>query len=273
MAKPKEAKVIKKEKIPSAVFLYIFLLPMFVSVVVSLFSSNYIKLVEKLLAFGLLYGSINLINRGLLEEDNYNKAIIAKAPKIKFKLLGSIVLGVTVLYLGLIIDNFSIVTSVATAILATAGAIIYYGKDPSINKIPKDSGVNYDKLLEDISKAENKLKAIEHNSNKIEDIELKSAIEKATKKAEDILNTIKKDPKDIRVARKFMVVYLDGVKDVVEKYNSIEGHILDDSYRVRLTQLLNQASNRFDEELDKLKSNDVFDLDVQIDSLKQQLKD
>jgi len=70
-----------------------------------------------------------------------------------------------------------------------------------------------------------------------------------------------------------MVVYLDGVKDVIDKYNSIENHIIDDSFRVRLIELLGDASNRFDKELDRLKSNEIFDLDVQIDSLKQQLKD
>ena len=272
MAKAKRMIFNKKEKAPSVIFLYLFLIPMFASTIVSLFNSDYSSMVLKLIAFAMLYGSINLINRGLLEEYNYNKAKIAKAPKYKFKTLGAIGLGVTTLFLSLMVDHLSLINSIALPILATAGSLIYYGKDPSRDKIPENSGVNYEKLLAELSQAEDKIKAIENTKDKIEDLELKDAIDKATIKAKDILKTIEDDPKDIRVARKFMVVYLDGIKDVVDKYNSIEGHDLDDSYRIRLVELLNDASNRFNKELDRLKSNEIFDLDVQIDSLKQQLK-
>ena len=272
MAKAKRMTFSKKDKAPSVTFLYLFLIPMFASTIVSLFNSNYSSMVSKLIAFALLYGSINLINRGLLEEYNYNKAKITKAPRIKFKTLGAIGLGATALFLAVMVDHLTVLNTIALPILATAGSIVYYGKDPSRDKIPTNTGVNYEKLLAELSQAEDKIKAIENTKDKIEDLELKDAIDKATIKAKDILTTIEEDPKDIRVARKFMVVYLDGVKDVVDKYNSIENHILDDSYRVRLIELLNDASSRFNKELDRLKSNEVFDLDVQIDSLKQQLK-
>jgi len=273
MAKAKKLNVIKKETIPSAWLLYIFLLPMFVSTIISLFSSEYLVFILKLLTFFTLFGSMNLIDRGLLQEYKFNKAKIATVPKIKFKFLGSIGLGITALFLGLAVDKLSMINSIATAILATAGSIIYYGKDPINDKIPNSSGVNYEKLIKDLNEAEDKLKVIERNKDKIEDLELKDAINKAAKKAKDIIETIKQDPKDIRVARKFMVVYLDGVNDVIDKYNTLENHIVDDSYRVRLIELLSDASNRFDKELDRLKSNDMFDLDVQIDALKQQLED
>ncbi len=272
MAKAKRMIFTKKEKAPSVIFLYLFLIPMFASTIISLFNSDYSSMILKLIAFAMLYGSINLINRGLLEEYNYNKAKITKAPKYKFKTLGAIGLGVTTLFLAVMIDHLSIINTIALPILATVGSFIYYGKDPSVDKLPENSGVNYDKLLAELSQAEDKIKAIENTKDKIEDLELKDAIDKATIRAKDILTTIEEDPKDIRVARKFMVVYLDGIKDVVDKYNSIEGHNLDDSYRIRLIELLNDASSRFNKELDRLKSNDVFDLDVQIDSLKQQLK-
>ncbi len=271
MAKAKRMIFTKKEKAPSVIFLYLFLIPMFASTIVSLFNSDYSSMILKLIAFAMLYGSINLINRGLLEEYNYNKAKITKAPRIKFKTLGAIGLGATALFLAVMVDHLNIINTIALPILATAGSLIYYGKDPSRDKIPENSGVNYEKLLAELSQAEEKIKAIENTKDKIEDLELKDAIDKATIKAKDILKTIEEDPKDIRVARKFMVVYLDGVKDVVDKYNSIEEHIIDDSYRTRLIELLNDASSRFNKELDRLKSNEVFDLDVQIDSLKQQL--
>ena len=273
MAKAKLVKRVKKDKPPSVIYLYIFLLPLFVSTIESLFDSDYKKFILKLLSFGLLYGSINLINRGLKQEWEYNKAVIAKAPKIKFKLLGSIGLGVTAALLSLAVDNLSLINSIANTILAIAGGIIYYGKDPSVDKLPQDSSVDYSKLLKQLQEAQDKLDKIEQIKESIEDSQLKLAITKATNKAQEILDTIKKEPKDIRVARKFMVVYLDGVKDVVDRYNSLENHQIDNSYRVRLIELLEDASSRFEKELDRLKSNDIFDLDVQIDTLKKQLKE
>ena len=271
MAKAKRMTFEKKEQVPSVLFLYLFLIPMFATTIVSLVNSQYSLMILKLIAFAMLYGSINLINRGLVAEHNYNKAAISKAPKVKYKFLGSVALGATTLFITLLIDKLNIANTIVLPILATAGSIIYYGKDPSKDKIPKDSGVNYEKLIAELADADKKIKAIESTKDNIEDLELKDAIDKATIKAKDILKTIEEDPKDIRVARKFMVVYLDGIKDVVDKYDSINENILDDSYRVRLIELLSDASTKFDKELDRLKSNEVFDLDVQIDSLKQQL--
>jgi len=105
---------------------------------------------------------------------------------------------------------------------------------------------------------------------KIDDYKLKVAINGAILEAKEILNSIKEEPKEYHKVRKFMVVYLDGVKDVIEKYSEIDKTLLDDSYRDRLVDLLNSATLKFEEELQKLKSEELFDLDVQIDSLKRQ---
>ena len=221
----------------------------------------------------MLMGSIKLIDIGLENEKEYNHSAIALAPKVKFKLFGTIGVAITLFFLCYVVDNFGLLNSIFTAAVGAFGLVAYYGTDPVKNKIPQGSGVNYEKLIKEIREAEEKLKAIEKSRDAIEDSELKQAITEATQKAEDILTTIKEDPKDIRIARKFMVVYLDGVKDVINRYNSFEKESLDSSFRHRLIELLNDATNRFDKELDRIKSNEVFDLDVQIDALKQQLKD
>ena len=273
MAKAKTIKREKKERAPSAIYLYIFLVPLFLSTIISLFDGDYKKFILKLISFFLLYGSINLINKGLKQELEYNKALIAKAPKIKYKLFGALGVGASVALLSFLVDKLGIINSIATTILAIVGVMLYYGKDPSEDKLPKDSSINYDKLLIQLKEAQDKIENIEKIKEDIEDKELKLAISKAINRANEILDTIKKEPKDIRVARKFMVVYLDGIKEVIDSYNSLENHQIDSSYRVRLIELLDDASNRFEKELEKLRNNDLFDLDVQIDTLKKQLKE
>ena len=273
MAKPKIVKKAKKEpKAPRAILLYIFLIPMFLSTILSLFSSNYIQFVVKLIGFFLLLASIKLIDKGLEVEFNYNKASFIEAPKVKYKLLGYILLSISIAFIGFMATKLGVVNVIFASILGGIGAYLYYGKDPSEDKIPKDASINYQKLIKDINEAQEKLDYIDKEKEKIEDYELKQAVDSAALQAHKILDNIKEDPKDIQVARKFMVVYLDGIKDVITQYNSIDKKVLDKSYRDRLIELLLDASNRFEKELERLKSNEIFDLDVQIDALKEQLK-
>ena len=204
MAKAKKMQIKKREKAVTATYLYLFLLPMFLSTILSLFSKDYSRFLLKLLSFFMLMGAIKLIDMGLESEKEYNRATIALAPKTKFKLYGTIGATITLFFLCYVVDHFSLLNSLFTAAIGAFGLFAYYGPDP--------------------------------------------------------------------VKNKFMVVYLDGVKDVIHRYNSIEKESLDSSFRQRLIELLHEASERFDKELDRLKSNEVFNLDVQIDALKQQLK-
>ena len=145
--------------------------------------------------------------------------------------------------------------------------------DPKEDKLPQESGVNMKKMIEELKEAQKKIDFIKEAQEEIDDYQLKEAINKAAIKAEHILKTIQEDPKDIKVARKFIVIYLDGIKDVITQYKNIDKSKLDESFSIRLRELLELASIKFDKELDRLKSNEIFDLDVQIDALKQQLKE
>jgi 5-bromo-4-chloroindolyl phosphate hydrolysis protein len=272
MAKAKKMSIKKVKKAPKATLIYIFLIPMFVSTALSLFNADYANFTAKLVGFLLLIGSSKSIDAGLKQEQEYNSSTFAQAPRRKYKFLGSIGVGVAIAFIGFMVTHLAPINIVFSAVIGGLGAYLYYGKDPSVDKIPKDGGVNYHKLIKDLNEAEDKLDLIKKDKESISDVELKVAIGNTLSKAHDILENIKEDPKDIHIVRKFMVVYLDGIKDVVSQYNSIDKEVLDSSFRDRLIELLIDASARFEEELVRLKSNEVFDLDVQIDALKEQLK-
>ncbi len=91
-------------------------------------------------------------------------------------------------------------------------------------------------------------------------------------KAKNILETIQEDPKDIRVARKFLIVYIDGVAKVTDSYVSMDEEDIDSETKERLYRLMEDLDIRFDKELERLKNNNQFDLDVHIDVLKEQIK-
>jgi len=68
------------------------------------------------------------------------------------------------------------------------------------------------------------------------------------------------------------VVYLDGVLDVIHSYNAVEEENIDLETRTRLSELMDEVEVRFNKELQRLKANNQFDLDVNIDTLKEQIK-
>lgn len=83
---------------------------------------------------------------------------------------------------------------------------------------------------------------------------------------------LEQDPRDLRRARKFLNVYLDGARQVTQGYAKTHGRMttpeLEDSFRRVLTTI----EEVFAEQQQKLLEADVTDLDVQIEVLTTQLK-
>jgi len=67
------------------------------------------------------------------------------------------------------------------------------------------------------------------------------------------------------------MVYLDGIKDVLVSYKELDSKDITDETYIRLEELFDEIQNKFDSELDRLKKNNQFDLDVNIDTLKTQI--
>ncbi|CAA6803437.1 MAG: Unknown protein, partial [uncultured Sulfurovum sp.] len=157
--------------------------------------------------------------------------------------------------------------------IAVVGYILYYGLDPRTDKLENIGDVSAELVLKTLTDAKTKLSGIEsHMSNDFKDLVLKDKLSLATKKAEHIIQTIQEDPKDIRVARKFLLVYLDGLEKVTNSYTSMDEADIKGETKEKLHQLLNDVEIKFDKELARLKKNNEFDLDVNIDVLQQQIK-
>ncbi len=82
----------KIDKKTGAFLIYIALLPMFVSVMFSLFTGKYGEFLLKLGGFILLSISAGFLTIGIRNRIDFDDAIIAKAYKIPYKFIGSIIL-------------------------------------------------------------------------------------------------------------------------------------------------------------------------------------
>lgn len=272
MSKAKRISQKATQKTEKIGILYLFLIPMFISVVISLFSSDYSGFILSGIGFLMLLGSVRLANKGFAQSIEYKKSILAKAPKIPYKKLAAFGLGITAFYLSFFVGGKPILSAIFVGILAPVGFYMYYGFDPMKDKLGNMDGISAQMVIETIEEAKEKLSSIKNDMSKITDSVLHSKLSIATNKAETILQTIQEDPKDVRVARKFLIVYIDGIDKVTSSYTALEESEIEQPTKTRLYTLLSDVDLKFNKELQRLKENNHFDLDVHIDVLKEQIK-
>ena len=87
-----------------------------------------------------------------------------------------------------------------------------------------------------------------------------------------MLAQIEKDPSDLRRARRFLVTYLDGTRDVVRKYQEQQQDLADTELAESFRHVLDTVERVFAEQEDVLKRNETMDLEVQIEVLRTQLE-
>jgi len=272
MSKAKRISGGKTIKPSKSTLLYLFLIPLFISVALSLFSGDYSGFMLKGVGFLLLSGSLTLASRGVNQKHIYTQAALTKAPHIPYLQLAALGLGVTSFYLSFFVGGKPLLSALFVGILAPVGFTLYYGSDPKKDKLGNMDGISAELVLETLREAAEKLTQIKRDIQKITDKALLAKLTPATDKANMILETIQQDPKDIRVARKFLLVYIDGIAKVINAYTQLDESDIDLQTRERLYGLLDDVEIRFDKELQRLKENNQFDLDVHIDVLREQIK-
>jgi hypothetical protein len=182
---------------------------------------NLAGIVGVAVAFGCCYGAVRLMEAGGEAELDFQGRTIAKAPRVPRKLLSSIVLGLGVVVAAAATAGIEL--GFALGGIACLGSVLAYGLDPredkGINpKIAARAGVKLETLVKAITEPEGKLTDIDRAARRISNRELRDHLHRITTEGRNILLEIERDPGDIRRARRFLVTYLDGTRDVVNKY-------------------------------------------------------
>lgn len=251
---------------------YLFLLPLFFAVIFALFGLNLKAMLLNSVAFLMMYATMKVSLKGFEQEDLYLETTLTKAPKIPFKQIAAYMLALTVFYAATIAGNDTLFEALFLAVISFVGFWLYYGFDPRKDKLKDFGDISSELVLKMLNETEEKIRIITKDAKKIDDHTLSVKIDLAVKKSNAILEALVDDPKDIRVARKFLVVYLDGILDVIRSYNSVEEKHVTVKTREKMLVLMDDVEERFQKELNRLKANNQFDLEVNIDTLKEQIK-
>lgn len=262
----------KPFKLKRGNFLYIFLAPLFLAVILSLLARDISAFLLNSVAFGLFFLTAKLNTIGLSKEYEYHTKTLTKAPKVPYKNITAALLGLSTLYTGWIAGGEPFMTAAFLGLISTVGYFLYYGFDPKDDKLRNIGDISAEFVIETLAEARGKLAVIEENMKNIKEKSLHSKLRISTDKAYQILNNIEADPKDLRVARKFIIVYIDGIRKVTQSYTSMDEKEITTDTKNKLDNLLNDVEKKFDKEINRLKKNNQFDLDVHIDVLQEQIK-
>jgi len=255
--------------------LYLLPLPLLPATLIALFRDSTGTALALATGFALCMGAATLIRKGIrLEQEGKLRRFKRRASTIPYRMIGSGMLSIAVFiisYWG--VNANGLIESVLFALATLLGCYLYYDFDPA-RKDPEIAavGITTEELVELLDEAEERIAAIERSGKELKNVEFKDRLRRIVREARAILDTIEEDPTDARSARKFLKVYLDGAKQVTEGYAKTHRNdtnpVLEDNFRRVLTTIESVIA----EQQEKLRQNNVSDLDVNIEVLQMQLE-
>lgn len=245
--------------------------------VTSLIAGSVVDVVALALALVLFYGGMMLVEQGLAREADYRARELAKAPRPPRKLLGAVAVAAGAFVCSYGASSDGLILALLYGAVAGIGCIMAYGMDPSADKgldpaLARKAGVQTDQVIEAITEAEGKIAEIERWAGKLHNRELTGRLGRIVDQARRVLAQIEKDPSDIRRARRFLVTYLDGTRDVVQKYTAQQQDLAETELAGSFRHVLDTIEQVFTEQEEVLKRNETMDLEVQIEVLRTQLE-
>ena len=224
-------------------------------------------------AFGLYCVAAVWLRKGLRAENPGPQHRLETPPQWPLKLLSALLVALTTGILAAISAQQSALIAAFYACGAFLGMYFSYGFDqrPSA-PIQATHGYSGDEIRKTLADALAIIQSIEQANRNIRHAELNQRIANICEIAEGVIADLEADPRGIRRARKFLNVYLENVQQVIQGYAKTHQQASSEALEQNFKQALDAIESAFLEQQQKLLEEDVFDLDVKIEVLTQQLK-
>jgi len=258
---------------PRGLLLYFLPVALIPATIISLGKGNLLGIIVNASGYALYVFAAWSLRKGLQAETAFAQSLIIPTPKWPLKMLAAII---TALATGLI-AWLGAQQTLSVALMFAGGAFLgmylSYGFDlRQEKKIADAQGYSGNEILRMLTESSQIIRSIEQANKKIRNTELNRRIENICAIADRILADIEADPRDIRRARKFLNVYLDGARQVTEGYAKTHQQTQSEQLEQNFRTVLETIESVFQEQHQKLLEDDVFDLDVKIEVLTTQLK-
>ena len=255
----------------SGMFLYILIFPLLMATFFALTQGDIKNFFFNLLSYVIYFVGIKLAKRGFKQEKEYKEKVLTFAPKIKYKFISSIVLGVGTFFASLFCVNNSLITSIVLAIATSFGFVFYYGLDPTKDKVDGE----FRKILVDtikiIDEVKRKLSKLEEIKYSVEDENIRQNINLIIEEIRVLVEKVEDNPKLLSKVRKFFKVYLSRVVEISEEYSKLINNT--EEMKDRYKWLLEDLRNTIAEQKRMIEKKDLTGLEVQIEALSKQLRE
>lgn len=254
--------------------LFMLPLPLIPTLFITMLKGSFLQATATLAAIALFAGGALFTRRGLALELEYQWRKVASAPRLPLKILGSLLTSAGVWTAAYFLARQGLFFSTFTSLVAWAGFYLTYGLDPMTDKGVNTTGTAYttEEVLSAIREAEQKIAGIRRAAGDLRNLELRGRLRRIGDSAEKIVALIEENPQDLRRARKFLNVYLDGARKVAEGYAQTHMKTQSEELDSNFRNVLITIEDVFGEQYTRLLDNELLDLDVQIEVLSTRLK-
>lgn len=256
----------------SAFLLFFLPTPLILKAALAILGGRIITLGWTVAVYALFMVGAEVARKGLMRAAEQKAQGLSRAAGPPLRTLGAAIVAVATFAAAWLLVRHNAGISLAFAAAAGAGTLLLYGADPLGVRAPVRRDDEARRVADALDAARLKLARIDAAARRIADRSLQGRVDTILGEADKVLEEIARDPRDLRRARKFLNVYLDGAAEVIERYADTAARAqsgqLDDSFRTLLTDM----EHVFREQHEKLLKEDVTDLDIQMDVLKTRLK-
>ncbi len=221
-------------------------------------------------AFAALMLAAWLTREGVLAEAAYDARKVARRPAIPRKIFGAVLTG-----LGLGAAGLSAGLG-AAVIFAVLGAVLHFaafGPDPLRDKgMEGIDAFQTDRAARAVEEAENHLGAMNDAIRRTNERALVRRVEAFTANIRPLFRAVENDPRKLNAARRYLGIYLTGVRDATVKFSDLYARNRDAEARAEYEALLDDLENRFALRREALLANDRTDLEIEIEVLRERLE-
>ncbi len=256
--------------------LYALPLPLLIASMLALARDHVVPAIALGGGFAISMVAANLTRRGIrIEQAARRRKIVRRTSVVPYKSVGALLLAAGVWLAAWFGSGYGLIVSILFGGVAAFGHHLRYGNDPKrVGAETSQVGVTAEEVLEVLNEAEGRIESIESVASSFNNSSLRDRLLRIATDARNILDIIEEDPRDLKRARKFLKVYLDGAQQVTTGYaraKSLAGGselALSDNFK----RVLDTIEEVLEEQRLKLLENDLNDLDIKIEVLQLQLE-
>ncbi len=264
----------KKPFFLKGILLYLLPLPLLWTLFFALLNGEFRLIIVNGIAYALFLLGASIARRGFVIEYEYKHSILAKAPKIKYKSIASVIITVATFFTSYFATANGLFLSILLGLVAFVGFYLYYGLDPRVDKVGElNIGVSAEDVIEITSKAKDRIENIKKLQHTISDLEVNSKLDSIVKETQNVITAVEENPNDLSRARKFFNVYLHRTEKITAEYaTNVKNKNIDSKMKANYLHLLDTVEETIYQQKERLNEDDITRLDVQIEALTKQLK-